>query len=121
VNCKGAYQGIFLQGLPEMMLENVRLENIKMESDFGLKCLDAKNVKIKNLTFKIKNTPAIDLKNSTDITIDGLVTLNEASPLIHVSGSRTGNMKFKNVGITNPEKQVIIEKEVSKDLVKLTK
>lgn len=121
VNCKGAYQGIFLQGLPEMMLENVRLENIQMEADFGLICSDAKNIKIKNLTFKTKNTPAIDLKNSTDITIDGFVTSNEASPLIHVSGSRTGNTIFKNVGITNPEKQVIIEKEVSKDLIKLTK
>lgn len=121
VNCKGAYQGIFLQGLPEMMLENVRLENIQMEADFGLICSDAKNIKIKNLTFKTKNTPAIDLKNSTDITIDGFVTSNEASPLIHVSGSRTGNTILKNVGITNPEKQVIIEKEVSKDLIKLTK
>ena len=121
VNCKGAYQGIFLQGLPEMMLENVQLENIKMEADFGLICSDAKNVKIKNLIFKTKNTPAIDLKNSTDITIDGFVTSNEASPLIHVSGSRTGNTIFKNVGIKNPDKQVIIEKEVSKDLIKLIK
>jgi len=121
VNCKGAYQGIFLQGLPEMMLENVQLENIKMESDFGLICSDVKNVKIKNLNFKTKNTPAIDLKNSTDITIDGFVTSNESSPLIHVSGSRTGNTVLKNVVITNPDKQVIIEKEVSKDLIKLTK
>jgi polygalacturonase len=121
VNCKGVYQGIFLQGLPEMMLENVQLENIKMEADFGLICSDAKNIKIKNLIFKTKNTPAIDLKNSTDITIDGFVTSNEASPLIHVSGSRTGNTVLKNVGVTNPDKQVIIEKEVSKDLVKLTK
>jgi len=121
VNCKGAYQGIFLQGLPEMMLENVQLENIKMEADYGLICSDAKNIKIKNLTFKTKNTPAINLKNSTNITIDGFVTSNEASPLIHVSGSRTGNTILKNVVITNPDKQVIIEKEVSKDLIKLTK
>lgn len=121
VNCKGAYQGVFLQGLPEMMLVNVQLENIKMEADFGLIISDAKNIKIKNLTFKIKNTPAIDLKNSTDITIDGFVTSNEVSPLIHVSGSRTGSTIFKNVGITNPDKQVIIDKEVPKDMVKLMK
>jgi len=121
VNCKGALQGIFLQGLPEMMLENVRLENIQMEADYGMTCTDAKNVKIKNLTLKTKKTPVIDLKNSTDVTIDGLVSNIEVLPLIRVSGSRTGNTVFKNVGITNPDKQVVIQKEVPKDVVQVVK
>ena len=86
VNCKDAYQGIFLQGLPEMKLENISLENIQMEADFGLICSDAKNVKIKNLTFKTKKTPAIDLINSTEVTIDGLVIKSEFLPLILLSG-----------------------------------
>ena len=33
VNCKGALLGIQLQGLPEMNLENVELENITIEAD----------------------------------------------------------------------------------------
>jgi len=119
VNCKGAYQGIFLQGLPEMLLENVRLENIQMEVDYGLICSDAKNVKIKNIILKTKKRPVIDLKNSTDVTLDGLITVNEDLPLISVSGSRTGTIVLKNAGITNPEKQVIIEKEVTKDKVQV--
>jgi len=41
VNCKGALQGILLQGLPEMNLENIVLENIIMEADNGLVCTDA--------------------------------------------------------------------------------
>lgn len=121
VNCKGALQGILLQGLPEMKLENIQLENIQMEADYGMICTDAKNVKIKNLTLKTKKTPVIDLKNSTDVAIDGLVTFNEVLPLIRVSGSRTGNTIFKNAGITNPDKQVVIEKEVPKDAVQLTR
>ncbi|MDD1443195.1 glycosyl hydrolase family 28 protein [Dolichospermum sp. ST_sed3] len=121
VNCKGALQGIFLQGLPEMNLENIRLENIQMEADYGMICTDTKNVKIKNLTLITKKRQVIDLKNSTGVTINGLVTSNEVVPLIRVSGSRTGTTVFKNAGITNPDKQVVIEKEVAKDMVQVVK
>ena len=121
VNCKGALQGIFLQGLPEMMLENIQLENIRMEADYGMICTDAKNVKIKNLTLKTKKTPAIELRNSADVTINGLEVQTGTLPLIHISGSSTGNTVFKNAGLINPEKQLDIEKEVGKDLVKVEK
>ena len=121
VNCKGAFQGIYLQGLPEMLLENVRLENIRMEADYGMICSDAKNVKIKNLTLKTNKTPVIDLKNSTDVTIDGLVITNNDLPFIRVSGSRTGNTIFKNAGLTNQDIQLIIRKEVAKNVVQVVK
>lgn len=121
VNCKGALQGIYLQGLPEMMLENIRLENIRMEADYGMICTDAKNVKIKNLTLKTKKTPAIELRNSADVTINGLEVQQGTAPLIHISGSRTGNTVFKNAGLIHPEKQLDIEKEVGNEMVKVEK
>jgi polygalacturonase len=121
VNCKGAYQGIYLQGLPEMNLENIRLENIRMESDFGLICTDSKNVKIKNLILKTKKTPVADIRNSTDLTIDGLDAPTGGLPLIHISGTRTGKILLKNMGITNPEKQVVLEQEVRTSEVQVMK
>lgn len=121
VNCKGAYQGIFLQGLPEMNLENIQLTNIQLEADYGLICSDATGIKIKNLTLITKKMPVVDLKNSKDVTIDGLTTQPRAFPLINISGARTGNTILKNVGITNSEKQLVVEKEVARNLVQLVK
>jgi polygalacturonase len=121
VNCKGAFQGILLQGLPEMKLENVQLENIQMEADFGLTCSDAKNVKIKNLSLKTKKLPLVELKNSIDVTIDGLKYQATESAFIKVSGSQTGVTIFKDAGITNPDKQVLIGKEVPKNVVQVVK
>lgn len=112
VTCNGAYQGIFLQGLPEMKLENVELTNIRMEADYGLICSDANRVRVKNLELKTKYAPVIDLKNSTNVTIDGLAAEGETVPLVKVSGSRTGTTILKNIGITNPEKQVVIGSDV---------
>lgn len=119
VNCKGALQGIQLQGLPEMKLQNVLLENILMESDYGMICSDATNISIKNLTLKTKKYPAIELKNSAEIKIDGLVTSPESSTIVRISGISTGNTQFKNAGITDAVKQVVIAKEVEKSLVKI--
>jgi polygalacturonase len=121
VNCKGAMLGIQLQGLPEMNLENVVLENIRMEADYGLTCNDASGVKIKNLTLITKNTPVAYFKNSKDVAVDGLFTQADVFPIVKVSGSMTGSTVLKNLGLTNPEKQMIIGKEVPKDAVQLLK
>jgi len=121
VNCKGAMLGIQLQGLPEMNLENVQMENIRMETDYGMTCNDASGVKIKNLTLITKKTPVADFNNSKDVVVDGLFSQADVFPIVKVSGSMTGSMVLKNVVITNPEKQVVIGKEVPKNVVQLVK
>ena len=121
VNCKGALLGIQLQGLPEMNLENIELENITMEADNGMTCSDAKNVKAKNLTLLSKKGPAIDLKNSSNISIDGLKTIQGTEPVLKIAGPLTGSTVIKNAGLTNPEKQLIIGSEVPKNVVQLVK
>ncbi|MDO8929830.1 MAG: glycoside hydrolase family 28 protein, partial [Bacteroidota bacterium] len=90
VNCNGAMTGIFLQGLPEMKLENIELTNIYMDVDYGLVCIDADQVKIKNLNLKTKHTPAVDLQNSANVSIDGLISSEGQYTIVKVSGSQTG-------------------------------
>ena len=121
VNCKGAFQGIVLQGLPEMNLQNILLENILIESESGLVCTDAIGVKIKNLTLITKKTPFAEFKNSRDVNIDGLFTRSIGDPLVKVSGTLSGSTILKNIGITNPDKQIIIGKEVPKNAVQVVK
>ncbi len=121
VNCKGAMLGIQLQGLPEMNLENVVLENIRMEADQGMVCNDAKNLKIKNLTLITKKTPVVDFNNCKDVVVDGLFTQVNGFPLIQIAGLSSGITVLKNIGITNHEKQIAIGKEVPKNTVKIEK
>ena len=121
VNCKGAFQGIFMQGLPEMNLENIQLENLQMEADYGLICADANKIKIRNLTLVTRKLPVMDFKNSHNISIEGFKTLPGVAPVIHFSGPKTENVLIKNSGITNAEKQLMIEKEVPADIIHLIK
>ncbi len=121
VNCKGAMLGIQLQGLPEMKLENVELENIRMEADYGMTCSDASGVKIKNLTLITKKTPVAEFKNCRDVSVDGLHTQSNVFPLIQVTGSTSGNTVLKNSGLTNPIQQILIGEDVPKNAVQLVK
>jgi polygalacturonase len=121
VNCKGAMLGIQLEGLPEMNLENVVLENIRIEADQGMVCNDAKNLKIKNLTLITKKTPVVNFNNCKEVVVDGLFTQVRVFPLIQVTGLSSGETVLKNIGITNNEKQIVIGKEVPNNTVNIEK
>jgi polygalacturonase len=119
VNCKGAFQGIFLQGLPELNLENVLLENISMEAEWGLICSDASGVRVKNLSLKTKNVPVLDIRNSKSFMLEHLTTSAAASFVVKISGSGSDNITLKDSGVTNEGKKVEIGKEVRAGVVKI--
>jgi len=121
VNCKGAYQGIVLQGLPEMNIKNIQLENILIECDNGMVCRDATGVKIKNLKLITKKMSGVDFNNSRDVSIDGLYGTSVDNLLVRFSGPLTENVILKNVEMNNPDKQLIVGKEVPLNAVKVLK
>jgi polygalacturonase len=121
VNCKGAFKAIVLQGLPEMNLQNIQLENILIEADNGLVCTDATGVKIKNLTLITKKTPTAEFKNSRDVNIDGLFIRSAVPASIKVTGQSTGSVVLKNIALTDPDKQLIVGKEVPPNAVQFMK
>lgn len=121
VNCKGAMLGIQLQGLPEKNLENITLENIKIEADQGMVCNDAKNVKISNLTLSTKKTPVASFQNCSEVIVDGLYSHSAVSPLVQIGGASSGKTLLKNLSCSNQEKQVVLGKEVPKNVVQLEK
>lgn len=112
VNCKGALQGILLQGLPELNLENVVLENIQMESEIGMTCSDASRVTMRNINLKAKRFPVIDLKNSKDVELDSISVSTGTAPAIKVSGAKTGSTVIKNLKSADLSRDVKVEKEV---------
>ena len=119
ISCKGAFQGIFLQGLPELNLENIQLSHIQMEADYGLICMDATGIVITDLQLITKKSPVMDFKNSKNISLDGFSFGAGLTPAVRISGSQTGKVNLKNTGMTNPEQQLVVAKDVPANSVKL--
>jgi len=116
---KGAYQAIYLQGLPEMNLENVLLENMTMEAENGMLCMDANGITIKNLNLKTNNFPALSFYNAKNVSVEGLVLQETDQNLISVDGSKTENVNIslnsKEVG----ENFLLLGDAVSSEAVKI--
>jgi polygalacturonase len=114
--CKGADRAILFQGLPEMNLENINLENAVIEANTGAFCSDANNITLRNVQIYSKKMPVFDIRNATNILVDNFKTSANSVDFIHVAGQKTGNVKFiKSIKIENLK----VSSEVKTDAIKI--
>jgi len=95
------------------VVENIFISNI------GLTCIDANGIKIRNLSLSTKKMPALDFKNSRNVVLDGFKYPADTNLLFHFSGAKTENVKLKNSGVVDPKKQMIVDKDVPANAIKL--
>jgi polygalacturonase len=118
LNCKGASQAIYLQGLPELNLENINLENIIMEADKGFTSIDVNGVSIKNMRLITKKLPALTFINSKNVDIKKLDIPGIQKPYIDIKGQQSANITIRSVNPGN-EKDAVIGAEVNPGSIKI--
>ncbi len=87
-----ALQAIYLQGLPEMNLNNILLENLAMESEKGMLCIDARGITIKGLNLITAEYPALTFFNAKDVIVEGLELRDTSQTGIYVNGDESVNI-----------------------------
>lgn len=97
LTCKGASQAAYLQGLPELNLEKITLENINIEADNGLSCIDANGISIKSLQLVIKNPPILYFKNSMNVAIEKLDVPKNQNANVEIEGERSKNITIRTI------------------------
>jgi polygalacturonase len=120
ITCKGAFQAVYLEGLPELNLEHITLENIDIEADNGLECRDANGLSIKGLRLRTQKMPAIRLVNSMNVDIEKINVPENQNPFIDIKGADSKNITIRPENTLN-ENRVIIGKEVNRASIKIIK
>jgi polygalacturonase len=93
--CDGAKKGIFIRGLPEMAVKNIKISNIVLNTDKGVEIIEAAGVQLGNVTLSNKNTePVIYIENSTGITINGLKYSDSSAVLFNIYGERSNGISI---------------------------
>jgi len=115
----GARQAVFLQGLPEMNLENVEISDLYAEAENGLSIIDAKGVKINNLKMEVKNHPMVDIYNCKNVALGEIEFNSNASDAVRINGEACEEIELISSAKTNFSKNTEIGNTVPAGAVKL--
>lgn len=97
VRCIGAGQATVLQGLPEMNLQRIWMEDIYIEADKGLYCMDARDIYMKNVTFLAKNGSAMIVRNTKTLQVEGFsYDKSSTESPVQIWGTMSRDLTFKD-------------------------
>ncbi|MBC6992064.1 glycoside hydrolase family 28 protein [Hymenobacter sp. BT491] len=120
VTCNGAETGIMVRGLPEMPIKDISIENAVLQSKKGLLCIEAENIRLKNVTLLSTETkPVLEVQNSKDITLDNIRYTPGAELLMRITGDRAKNIKLVNTDRSKAKKELELGDKVSKKVLSL--
>ena len=92
ITCRGAGTAMLFNGLPEMNVQNVTIENGLMQTTKGIELKESDGVKLTNVTIIPADGPALYLYNAKNVTVSGLQSAAGTAPEIVREG--------ENVNIT---------------------
>ncbi len=106
VVCNGARKAILVRGLPEMSIKGIHLEEMNITAGRGADLIEANGITLKNITLQVADkTQLINIENSTNITIDGIKSINPTNLFLNINGDRSGNIKLTNTATANAKKK----------------
>jgi len=114
--CKGASRAAILQGLPEMNLSNVTIENAIIEADRGMEFFDSEGIQLKNVFVKINKGPVLAITDTKNLTVEKFSFEKEGAGKILIRGGTSG-IHFKDVTFTMDE--IEFDEQVDKNEVVL--
>jgi polygalacturonase len=76
VNCQGAQRAIEMRGLPEMPIEDITLEQIRITAKEGVYLAESRNITLRGVQVQAEKIPVLNFHNITNLTlerVDGLL------------------------------------------------
>ena len=81
VVCHGASRALEIRGLPEMPVERIKLENVRIKAKRGAMLDDVKDVVLSGVKIEAEQGPAIACHNVTGLWMDRLDSRGPAEPI----------------------------------------
>jgi len=117
ITIKGAQQAVFLQGLPEMNLENIEITNLIAKAQKGFSIIDANGIKISNAQLDIEAKNAFEIYNTKNLSLKNIEFNPSSSNAITINGEASKNIDLSGSS-ANFSKTTTIDKNVPKKAVK---
>jgi len=115
INAVNSYEAIAINGLAEMNIKNIVIEDSQFDTKKALTIVDADGIILKNVKLKYSEGTGAVVYNSKNVDLSILQLESSQKPTIKVLGSKTSAVKLpKNV----TGEQLQVSKEIAKNAVK---
>jgi polygalacturonase len=94
ITCTGAERAVVLEGLPEMPIRDITLENVLISSRLGFQAFDAEDITLKNVRILSETGPAFSLTNARKVGIEKASCKPGAPVFLKVSGAKTADVQL---------------------------
>ncbi|MBK5195764.1 MAG: glycoside hydrolase family 28 protein [Proteiniphilum sp.] len=92
---RNARRAMFFNGLPEMNIENINLENAFITARFGAELSESTDIRFKNVTVIAQEGPAFQFNNVKNFISEGLgFDKRSSGKMIEINGEKTSAMAF---------------------------
>lgn len=120
VVCNGANIGIFIRGLPEMAVRNIKMKNLFLNVNKAIEIKDASDIEISNSVILTREKlPLVYVESSKNILLDRLKFNPGAAISFDINGESTDNIQLRNSGLAKEAIQPIFKHGANQKSFKL--
>jgi len=110
--CRGAERAVQIEGLPEMPIQRITLENVQIIARTGITCVDAERIELKDVRISRTAGPVITIRDSRNVMIDRASHSEVADVFLKVEGERTADIRVSNTDTSKARTAVEVGKGV---------
>lgn len=91
---RNSNRAMFFNGLPEMNILNINVENAFITAKRGAEISESKSIKLNHVTIVPEDGPALHLNNVKDVKLDQLSAPETLETIVEITGTRNDNIKL---------------------------
>ncbi|PQA56815.1 glycoside hydrolase family 28 protein [Siphonobacter curvatus] len=96
VVCQGAKKGVFVRGLPEMPIQQVRMKNLVLETERGVELIDTRGISLEQVELVTATSePLVFIENSQQLTFNSVEYAGKMPILFSVNGERSQDIRVQ--------------------------
>ena len=118
ITIKGAQQAVFLQGLPEMNLQNIEISNLIAKADKGFSIIDANGIKITNAKLDISSSNVFEIYNVKNMSLKNIEFNSTSAKAVNINGEANNNIELISSQNLDFAKRTTVGETVPKGAVK---
>ncbi len=115
----GLDKAAFIMGLPEMKVQNIRLENSIIRAPKGITLVDSEGIEFINVEVEVEKGPSVTVFNGNDISLTNFKFKENKSPVMVIGGEESSNISIDDADFNNLKKQVVLGSGLSNDILKV--